>query len=126
MTKEEMARLLCLANVNISHEELNCAWEAAQALDPEGKCRVSYQTFREALCQVINCKLHVSSLLNLLLQFIGIILKSIMLLYDIRLQVREEMAKIQNIHIDYQTEPCRVGPEPKPRRKPNPCWGVDP
>lgn len=48
-----MTRLLCLAKVDISHCELDRAWEAAQALDPEeGKCRVSYQTFREALCQV--------------------------------------------------------------------------
>ncbi|XP_035702904.1 EF-hand domain-containing family member B-like [Folsomia candida] len=94
-TKEEMTRLLCLAKVDISHCELDRAWEAAQALDPEeGKCRVSYQTFREALCQV-----------------------------------REENAKIQNVHIAYPTEPCLpegATANPRGKRRRNPCCGVDP
>jgi hypothetical protein len=54
MSKEEITKVLCLAKVDISHEEIDRAWAAAQALDPENKCRVSYQTFREGLCQVGN------------------------------------------------------------------------
>ncbi|CAL8087919.1 unnamed protein product [Orchesella dallaii] len=52
MTKEQMCRLLCLANVPLTHEQINRTWEAAKCLDPDGCERVSYQTFREALCQV--------------------------------------------------------------------------
>lgn len=53
MTKEQIAKLFCLAEIPITHEQLDRTWEAAKLLDPEGQGRVSYQTFREALCQVI-------------------------------------------------------------------------
>lgn len=52
MTKEEITKVMCLGKVSISLEEIDRVWEAAQSLDPEGKCRVCYQTFREALCMV--------------------------------------------------------------------------
>jgi len=52
MTKEEITKVMCLAKVNISHEEIDRTWEAAKCLDLEGKSRVCYQTFREALCAV--------------------------------------------------------------------------
>jgi len=60
MTKEQITKLLCLAKVDITHEEIEKAYEAAQALDPEKKCRVCYQTFREALCQVTKHDLYIS------------------------------------------------------------------
>lgn len=52
MTKDQIAKILCLAEIPMSHEQLNRAFEAAKCLDPDGLDRVSYQTFREALCQV--------------------------------------------------------------------------
>lgn len=52
MSKEQICKLLCLAGIPLTHEQIDRSWEAAKCLDPEGKGRVSYQTFREALCQI--------------------------------------------------------------------------
>jgi Ca2+-binding EF-hand superfamily protein len=49
LTRDQMLKILCQAGVNISHEEFEKVWKKAQEMDPGGKERVSYQTFREAL-----------------------------------------------------------------------------
>jgi hypothetical protein len=48
-----MLRILCRVGIQISHNEFQAAWEKAKEMDPDGKGRVSFQTFREAMHKVL-------------------------------------------------------------------------
>jgi len=47
-----MLKILCKARINVTHDQINAAWEEALTMDPDQKGRVCFQTFREALDKI--------------------------------------------------------------------------
>jgi len=47
-----MLKILCRAGIKMSHNDFQLAWEKAKEMDPDGKGRVCFQTFREAVEKV--------------------------------------------------------------------------